>query len=65
MMDKPTTPDEFAQTMRDIFVKDEYGYYKDKEKAHYEADKLIIMLLNELGYSEGAWVFDEADKWYS
>lgn len=37
----------------------------DCEVAHHEADKLIIELLFQLGYGEGAIIFEQMEKWYS
>lgn len=54
-------PSTFAERMREIQAK----YGADKEVAHTEADKLICQLLKELGYEEGAAVFEEANLWYA
>ena len=58
---KPMTPEEFAAHMRRI---DDGG---DEKVAHYAADRLISGLLRDLGYEEGARVYDDAcsDWWYA
>ena len=53
------TPEEFKNKMQKIAA--EYGI----EDGHIEADDLMIELLKELGYGEGAEIFDQMDKWYS
>lgn len=53
------TPEEFKKEMQKIA--DEYG----TEDGHIEADDLMIKLLKELGYEEGAEIFDRMYKWYS
>ena len=53
-------PEDFAQQMRMIF---DEGH--DPEVSHPTADNVILELLTEMGYGEGAAIFDEADKWYS
>lgn len=55
------TKEEFKQEMQNIIVQND----DDWESAHYWADKLIIKLLIELGYNEGAEIFDDMPKWYS
>lgn len=37
----------------------------DTETKHYEADQLMIAVLNQLGYDEGTKIFENMDKWYS
>lgn len=54
-----TTPEEFKQMMKEIAKKN------DTEKGHIEADHLMCDLLRELGYQEGADIFEEMGKWYS
>ena len=53
------TPEEFKEEMQKIV--DECG----TEDGHIEADNLMIKLLKELGYEEGAEIFDRMYKWYS
>lgn len=55
------TKEDFKQEMQNIMDQNDC----DWESAHYEADKLIIELLNELGYDDGAKIFDDMPKWYS
>lgn len=53
------TPEEFQAAMAAIF----HDY--DQEIAHIEADDLMVKLLTQLGYGEGAAIFDNASKWYA
>lgn len=55
------TKEDFKREMQDIIEQSDC----DWECAHYRADELIIELLNELGYNEGAKIFDDMPKWYS
>ena len=52
-------PDEFAEKMREIFEED-----GDPEASHATADRVIVDLLVDLGYHEGARVFLDATKYY-
>lgn len=56
------TPEEFKNEMLKIYpANDVY----DPERAHIDADDLIIKVLTELGYDEGARIFDKKEKWYA
>ena len=59
MTGTPITPDEFRLLMKDI------ANNSDTEEAHYEADKLMLTLLETLGYGQGVDVFDKMGKWYA
>lgn len=37
----------------------------DKEAAHADADRLLVNLVNELGYPETAQAWQSVDKWYA
>jgi len=37
----------------------------DKEDLHKGMDRLMCMLLSELGYTDGVEVFENTPKWYS
>lgn len=55
----PPTPAEFEAKMKAIFSK---GY--DPERAHGQADDLLIETLITLGYKKGAAIFTKAERWY-
>lgn len=38
---------------------------EDPETKHYEADRLMIAVLNQLGYDKGTKIFESMEKWYS
>ena len=59
--EEPITPEMFAEKMRGIANR----YYGDEEMGHIQADGLMIVLLEQLGYKEGAEIFDNMAKWYS
>lgn len=59
--DEPITPEMFAEKMRGIANR----YYGDEEMGHIQADGLMIVLLEQLGYKEGTEIFDNMAKWYS
>jgi hypothetical protein len=48
------TPSEFYEAMRKIYP--ESGIY-DNESSHCEADRLMVSLIQSLGYGEGAFLF--------
>ena len=54
------TPEEFLNKMKQI-----YSGNWDEETAHADADDLMIELLCQLGYGDGANFFDKQPKWYS
>lgn len=53
------TPEEFAEKMRDLYTKPYEAF-----RTHKKADMIIINLLEELGYKEGANIYKEAYKTY-
>ena len=55
------TKEDFKQEMQNIIDQSDLDF----EWAHYKADELIIKLLIELGYYDGAKIFDDMPKWYS
>ena len=59
--EEPITPEMFAEKMRGIANR----YYGDEEMGHIQADGLMIVLLEQLGYKEGTEIFDNMAKWYS
>lgn len=59
--EEPITPEMFADKMRGIANR----YYGDEEMGHIQADGLMIVLLEQLGYKEGAEIFENMAKWYS
>lgn len=54
------TPEEFRAEMAELFPD-----YRDEERSDVEADKVIVALLKALGYTEGAVIFENAEKWYA
>ena len=56
-----TSPEVFVFLMGRISVK----YKADPEEMHKEADKLMMRLLESLGYQEGVAIFDRMEKWYA
>lgn len=60
MDEKVMTPEEFLNKMKQI-----YSGNWDEETAHADADDLMIELLCQLGYGDGANFFDKQPKWYS
>ena len=68
-MSKPTpmTPDEFRLQMKEISdgVKVESDGYSDVEASHMQADGLMLDMLKELGYGQGAEIFEKMGKWYA
>ena len=58
------TKEEFDQKMKEIEDKFNDETY-DEEKAHYEADNLLMECLVSLGYINGVARFDRLPKWYS
>ena len=53
------TPEEFAEKMTAILKGN------DLEAEHVDADRLMVAMLMQLGYNEGAYVFARAKKWYA
>ena len=61
-----TTPEEFAELMRNIpKTLDEEHYPWDEEDSHRLADDYMCNLLKELSYGEGVDIFENMPKWYS
>lgn len=58
-MEQLLTPKDFADKMRELDQND------NVETKHILADNLIIKLLVQLGYQDGAKVFQDMAKWYS
>ena len=56
------TPKEFAKKMEEL---ERSENPIDIEIRHMEADKIMIMILTDLGYGEGAKIFENMYKWYS
>ena len=56
--------EEFKQKMKEIEDKFDNNVY-DEEKAHYEADNLLMECLVSLGYIDGVVIFEQLPKWYS
>lgn len=52
------TPEMFAEQMR-IFAADD-----DEEIRHISADRLMIKVLEQLGFKEGTEIFNNMGKWY-
>jgi len=55
------TPDEFAEAMKEIQVK-EAG---SPEVIHSEMDDLMVKQLRQCGYNRGMDIFEEQTKWYA
>ena len=56
--EEPITPEMFAEQMR-IFATDD-----DEEMRHISADRLMIKVLEQLGFKEGTEIFNSMGKWY-
>jgi hypothetical protein len=61
----PMTPEEFAEKLRAIYSYRNSIGAEEPERTHEEADCLIIELLKAIGYSEGAQLFEESERWYA
>ena len=59
MQDNPLTPKEALLQLKAINLMD------DTEIAHDRADKVLINLLNGLGYRDVTVAWDEIEKWYA
>ena len=55
------TPNEFFEQMK--MIADRCG--DDKEALHYSMDRLMCILLRELGYEKGVEFFEDTPKWYA
>ena len=53
-------PHEFHERMREIIPADGY----EPSAAHEVADRLLVDVLIDLGYQEGARVYLDADRYY-
>lgn len=61
---KPQTPEEFAETLRNLY--EIYWVEKDDEEVgHIYMDDAICDLLRSLGYGEAVEVFNRAPKYYA
>lgn len=67
------TPEEFAERMRELIVKNTHPIeflgddvpYFDPEDCHPEMDELLCKVLKQLGYGEGVDIFKNTKKWYA
>ena len=59
------TPAEFAAEMKAIIEHNTRGSLFDTEGCHREHDRLMMMLLRQLGYGEGIDIFEATKKWYA
>lgn len=70
------TPAEFAAEMKAIIERNtsvvndhNYPWYEGTlfatEDCHREHDKLMMILLRQLGYGEGIDIFESTKKWYA
>ncbi len=55
------TPNEFKKKMEGI--RKRWGA-DTREILHCEADEMVAKILTELGYQEGAKIYNELPKWY-
>lgn len=53
------TPEEFRDRMTAVMAT------ADVEVRHGDGDSLMCELLKQLGYGDGAAIFERAQKWYS
>ncbi len=60
----PLTPEQFANEMIKLH-KDYLIDREDEEVCHIEMDNLIINMLIDLGYEDGAYIFEHTKKWYA
>lgn len=60
----PLSPEHFANEMAKIH-KDYLIDREDEELCHIEMDNLIINMLVDLGYEDGAYIFEHTKKWYA
>jgi len=52
-------PKEFKERMAHLAEID------DKEERHSKMDDLMVEVLSQLGYEEGARIFENTEKWYA
>jgi len=63
MKNKIITPEEFKLQMEEIYDgNSEYG--NNTYDCHIAADSLMGELLRQLGYGEGAAIFNASPRWY-
>jgi hypothetical protein len=60
----PLTPEQFANEITKIH-KDYLIDREDEELCHIEMDNLIVNMLIDLGYEDGACIFEHTKKWYA
>ena len=60
-LDQDWTPETFAEEMRKI----QEEYKDDPEDCHWVMDAVMVHVLTQLGYGEGATVFAGTKKWYA
>lgn len=57
------TPEEFTKRIKNI--QELYSSRYDTEERHVAMDGLMCELLRDLGYGEGADIFEKTTKWYA
>ena len=60
-LEQEWTPEIFAEEMRKI----QEEYKDDPEDSHWVMDAVMVHVLTQLGYGEGATVFAATKKWYA
>jgi hypothetical protein len=60
----PLTPKEFEDKLAKIHKKYLIDV-NDEEVCHIKMDDLIQRLLIDLGYEDGAYIFEHTKKWYA
>ena len=60
-LEQEWTPDTFAEEMRKI----QEEFKDDAENCHWVMDAVMVHVLTQLGYGEGANVFASTKKWYA
>lgn len=58
------TPSEFAAKMQAFRDRKTDNPLVSLEDFHEEADNLMVEMLEELGYVEGAAIYESLPKWY-
>lgn len=60
-LDRDWTPETFAEEM----LKIKEHYRDDPEDCHWVMDAVMVYVLTQLGYGEGAQVFVGTTQWYT
>lgn len=60
-MANPISPEKFAEQMQEIRNR----LQGDPERAHIEADNLMVEVLDQLGYGQDTKIFKSLDLWYA